>query len=454
MAEEKELRVRITAKDEASATVGKVSKEFQKTSESIKKVALAAGAAAIGFAGLGVKAVQDVANLAEELTNLSAKTSFSVESLSALKVQAEQSGIGLGTFEGAIKKMNLNLADISENSEKWNDDVKALGLTIGQLNAQTPEESFLSIGNAIAKLEDPTKRAEEAMKFFGKAGMDLLPFFMQGNLDMEEMKKKAEELGVSLDEGAAQKALAADEAFDKLDQQMKGVWQTIGIELAPVVTKLVELISTNVIPTVIEWVKKISEIAEKIVDFWNKHESLRRAVEIAWAAIKVVWEVGTKAIATGLESVFSLLDRWVSFFDDLISAPQKALEKISGIAADIGRALANIVPGGNMVVSSVNQVLNQSRSLNAIGGASALAGAPRRAGAISGTRAHGGPVSGGSTYLVGEQGPELFVPNSSGNIVPGGGVTINVTGNYLLDRQAGTKIGDLIFNQLRLNQKV
>jgi hypothetical protein len=51
-------------------------------------------------------------------------------------------------------------------------------------------------------------------------------------------------------------------------------------------------------------------------------------------------------------------------------------------------------------------------------------------------RARGGPVTGGKPYLVGERGPELFVPSSTGGIVPnnqlgGGGVTvvqnINVT---------------------------
>lgn len=45
-------------------------------------------------------------------------------------------------------------------------------------------------------------------------------------------------------------------------------------------------------------------------------------------------------------------------------------------------------------------------------------------------RAIGGPVSGGSPYIVGERGPELFVPRNSGSIVPNnkmGGV--NVTYN-------------------------
>jgi hypothetical protein len=54
---------------------------------------------------------------------------------------------------------------------------------------------------------------------------------------------------------------------------------------------------------------------------------------------------------------------------------------------------------------------------------------------FAGFRAEGGPVGAGSAYVVGEKGPELFVPSSSGSIVPNGamgssgggsgGVTVN-----------------------------
>ena len=48
-------------------------------------------------------------------------------------------------------------------------------------------------------------------------------------------------------------------------------------------------------------------------------------------------------------------------------------------------------------------------------------------------RAMGGPVMGGQSYLVGERGPELFTPGSSGNITPnsamgGNTITVNVNG--------------------------
>ena len=50
-------------------------------------------------------------------------------------------------------------------------------------------------------------------------------------------------------------------------------------------------------------------------------------------------------------------------------------------------------------------------------------------GLFGGARAAGGPVSSGKSYLVGEEGPELFTPRSSGNIVPngaGGSTVINI----------------------------
>ena len=85
-------------------------------------------------------------------------------------------------------------------------------------------------------------------------------------------------------------------------------------------------------------------------------------------------------------------------------------------------------------VASVNSQLKMQLGLQAAlamftGGASLLGGL---------FKAEGGPVSAGSPYIVGEKGPEMFIPNSSGSIMPndmlgsssmGGGDDINVTFN-------------------------
>lgn len=57
-------------------------------------------------------------------------------------------------------------------------------------------------------------------------------------------------------------------------------------------------------------------------------------------------------------------------------------------------------------------------------------------------RALGGPVTAGVPYLVGEKGPELFMPKSSGRILPNGSAgqsvnqTINVSVSGQTDRQS------------------
>ena len=95
-------------------------------------------------------------------------------------------------------------------------------------------------------------------------------------------------------------------------------------------------------------------------------------------------------------------------FDDL---KKVALAAMSDIAQASLRALFH-TPGGGSFGAGV---------LNGLGGLIAsLVGSPGRA--------TGGPVSTGRSYVVGENGPELFVPSGSGRIehVGGGGRDVRV----------------------------
>lgn len=77
---------------------------------------------------------------------------------------------------------------------------------------------------------------------------------------------------------------------------------------------------------------------------------------------------------------------------------------------------------------------------------------------IQGTRAIGGTVNGGSSYLVGERGPELFTPSSSGYISAngtlGGGsgpvnVVVNVSGSVIHERDLAIRVRDEIAQLMR-----
>jgi len=74
-------------------------------------------------------------------------------------------------------------------------------------------------------------------------------------------------------------------------------------------------------------------------------------------------------------------------------------------------------------------------------------------GSFGGRRAGGGPVASGRGYLVGEMGPELFVPSSGGGtIIPnnqmGGGAKINITVNAGMGAN-GASIGQEIVSAIK-----
>ena len=65
-----------------------------------------------------------------------------------------------------------------------------------------------------------------------------------------------------------------------------------------------------------------------------------------------------------------------------------------------------------------------------------------------GQKASGGPVRKGTSYVVGEKGPELFVPQSSGTVVPNGAMggvnsVVNVTINGDSEETDSTRSSEL-----------
>ena len=63
-------------------------------------------------------------------------------------------------------------------------------------------------------------------------------------------------------------------------------------------------------------------------------------------------------------------------------------------------------------------------------------------GKLLGFRANGGPVTGNSPYIVGERGPELFVPSVSGSVVPN-----NSVGSFMSGRGSDSGRGSVLRGQ-------
>lgn len=125
-----------------------------------------------------------------------------------------------------------------------------------------------------------------------------------------------------------------------------------------------------------------------------------------------------KIIETDLQRISGYAGEMIAHgFEDAILSGQKLSEVVRGLAQDLLRMVFNqtiTAPLAGMISGGI-------------------------ASAFGGMRAAGGPVGTGSSYLVGENGPELFVPSTAGRIMNehqmggggggGGGTVVNLNYN-------------------------
>jgi phage-related minor tail protein len=149
---------------------------------------------------------------------------------------------------------------------------------------------------------------------------------------------------------------------------------------------------------------------------------------------------GIQAMIAGTKSAEQVFVEFLSSIADaLIDTAKQMIAQY--ISIGIARMFAGIGGGGFAASGPLAAVGNVNTGFNF------------DVGAMIPGRAKGGPVIGGSPYIVGERGPELFVPGSSGTIIPndkmGGGVNVVVnvdaSGSRVEgDEQEGKQLGRVI----------
>lgn len=542
---DRNLQIVVGAKDEASA-------KFKSIGDSIKgsfdKIAVAAGASLAAITAFSIKSAVDFADTGEKIANLSIQTGISAGALSGMKAAADEMGLSVEGVTGGVKKMQINLASMAGDTKKADEALKPLGLRFKDIKDLKPEDQLFKLGDAIAKIQDPTERTAAAVQLFGKSGTELLPFFNEGNASLADMVKHAKDAGVYFDDLSANKAAALDAAFDNMKTSVAGAAQQFAVALAPAITGIVEKI-TPLLQAVSSWIEKNPELTIQIlgvtaailglltimpviigtvgalstaflvlaanpiilviaaiaalvaglVTAYQTNEKFRDVVNAVWSAVQVFITTTAAAIGLGIKSfmdtAFAIWQKWNEFltlaqnaWDGISSWVSGSIGTISstievtmnavkatwdriwqGMSATVSKIVGDIMAFINSMTRGISSAIStaqsaynslQKMSTGASSYGGGLAGAAMSAGAsLAGKRAGGGSVAGGSTYLVGEQGPELFTPSKSGSIIPnsslgGGGTSIIITGNTLLDRDSARKIGDMIMGNLRLQRRL
>lgn len=456
--------------------------------------AIAGAAAVVGFAKKSITAFQD---LALEVDKFSIATGLSAEASSRWAEVTGDLGIEFGSVETAIGKMNrtigqdpdifknlgvdleytntgaldvnatfLNtiehLRNIKDPAERAKEGVKLLGkgwtdmaLLIdqgaGNLSASLASVSDAKIidQNEISKARNFRNATNDLKdKFEDLAitiGEDLVPQItaivttlapaialpaklVSGFAGLKTPTATLLDMGSSLENVV--KFLGATQVMADTSMTSLELLAAVGTETGDEILYLAE--QSRIYG---EYTKSMTEYINGTTEAIEDQGDEVTNTDLKWQALKGTLELDS-AMANAKEELDKLAEKAIEAFngaDGALSEYEQGLIDAKLMVLDLAEAIVLTDSQKNQI-----RVLVDTGDLERAIGLIDIIGAggytpELNAMRFRGARAAGGPVTGGGTYLVGERGPELFTPGTSGNITPnnamgGANITVNVNG--------------------------
>ena len=418
MATEQQVKVVISGEDKTGPAFKSASKSagFLKTDvTALSKTILGATVAIGGLAvGLGVSAVKSAIEAQNSIAQLNAvlKSTGNAAGFTTDQILEQASALqSLTTFsdEAIGSAQNLLLTFTKVQGPVFEEATKTI-LDMSVALGQDLKSSAIQVGKA---LNDPILGVSALRRVgvsFTEDQQKMIQTLVESGQVMEAQKFILKELAVEFGGSASAAADTFEGKIKQMNNTIDDLKEIVGNALIEALSPFMEQLSTWATNPDVQL--KVREIAKVVGEY------LVPAIEIAIETVRL-WYVGFQAVTNVIGEIIFQVDRAISAIARFKSAAE-------GVIGSAGKATGS-------AVSSIVKT-------------------------ITGKRAEGGSVMSGGSYLVGEKGPEIFRPQSSGFIIPNGGgsavINLYVTGNTLLDGDAGEKIGKQIMNTLKANLRI
>jgi hypothetical protein len=406
----------------------------------------AAGAAAAVYAGKllvdGVKsAIEDEAaqaKLAATLQNVTGATDKQIAATEAFILKSSlATGVADDQLRPSLERLTRSTGDLQTAQ-----DLQTLALDIAAGSGKSLEAVSNALGKAyegntgaLAKLGVGLSTAELNSMSLDEVTQSLAETFGgQAGVAAETFQGKMDRLKVAFDEGKETVGSFVLDAItpmvtlfvEKVMPVIMTLSSEIGENLGPIFSKLATIFKDDVLPIITSWWEFLSEtIIPGIV------KTVGPVIEGLFEAFDSI----ATAIADNEEKLKPLFKLFKSVAEFVAETLAPALGEVLGAAIKvIGKLISGLVGGFGDLVGFINDVVNGIKSIiNLVKNNPIVKGIGGLIDKVfGGGKAAGGPVRSGTSYLVGERGPELFTPNASGMITPnnklgsGGGTTINI----------------------------
>ena len=148
------------------------------------------------------------ANFGEEALKGSQKAGQTVEVFTALAYAARLADLEQQQLIVGLKSLSTNMVEAQRQTGDGAAVFRQLGVSALDAagNLRPTEQVLLDVAEVFAKSADGAGKTEVAVKLFGKAGLELIPFLNQGKAGIKALMEEAQRLGVTLSKEDAEAA--------------------------------------------------------------------------------------------------------------------------------------------------------------------------------------------------------------------------------------------------------
>lgn len=289
---------------------------------------MAAAAAATGLSLYGIgQRIETLAAIADKAK----QTGLSGEFIQELGFAADQSGVHVEGLLGGLEKMTIQLGKAQLNTEETATAFAQIGLEATALADLSPEDQFLAIADAIAKLPTVSEKAAASVAIFGKSASEMAPLLGEGEKGIRALMAEAKNLKISISEEDLKSIAAADDAMARMKSSLSSVISNVAVGMAPLFESMSNTI-TEITPKIAEIARAMStglaDAIQKGVAIFNEEllPSLKEFLTVTgdvltkWSGMENKFEF----VGEVLKAVFDVATEYIKLYwsimlDDMIS---------------------------------------------------------------------------------------------------------------------------------------
>ena len=286
------------------------------------------------------------AETADELLTLSKVTGLSTDELQKFAYAADLIDVSQETITGSLKKLTANMSAAQGGTGKQAEAFKRLRVEYIDANGALRQntEVFYEIIDALGKVENSTERDALAMTLFGKNAQELNPLILQGSEALKQMGAEAENAGLILEQETLEDMAKLQDGVDRLKATMKADMTKLGVEIAPVLTPILE----DILGALSRLMEKLSKFDSKTIE-----TGLKVGVFVAALAPALI-SLGKLMVA--VSQIIPMLGK--------LQAAMAAMSATTAVLLAVGAAVAALSIALEKANADLDETMQTNRDVN------------------------------------------------------------------------------------------